>query len=409
MLPFAHKIAFLLFAAITVAIGLRGFYRVYRRIHRGRPDSDARSDRLPQRLWYALVTTLTQSRTFRGRRAVSFFHSFIFYGFVFYLLVNLVDAVEGFVPFTIQSVSLPGIVYNLLADVLSGLVLIGVVTLVIRRFFLPSRRDFSFNPRTMLHEEVKRSRVRVDSLIVSVFILFHVGSRALGAGAKLAAEGPDRFQPFATLLSHAFNSGNAEGWRIFGFWGALGSVLLFLMYFPFSKHIHIFAAPAKYLVARRSPSGVLPAEDLDLESDNLQVGAHKLEDLSWPRLLDAYACIQCNRCQDVCPATATGKALSPSALEINKRMELNALAGHQRGFEAGQASLRPLLTFALSPEAAWACTTSLCPSSGWETGESVSTPMGFLSTSGLARGTVSMLRWTQPRELPESAERESTN
>jgi len=100
-------------------------------------------------------------------------------------------------------------------------------------------------------------------------------------------------------------------------------------------------------------------EELDLESENLKAGANKLEDLAWPRLLDAYACIQCNRCQDVCPATATGKALSPSALEINKRMELNSL-------RPGEASLRPLLSFALSPEAAWACTTcgacmEVCP------------------------------------------------
>ena len=356
MLPFAHKIAFLLFAAVTVAIGLRGFYRVYRRIRAGRQDAEPRFDHLPQRLWYALVTTLTQNRTFRRRPVISFFHSFIFYGFMFYLLVNLVDGIEGFVPFTIRSDSLPGMVYNLLADLLSALVLAGVVALVIRRFLLPSRRDFAFNPRTMLHPAVQHNRIRIDSLVVSGFILFHVGSRALGAGAKLAAEGPDRFQPFATLLSHAFTSGNTEAWRIFGYWGALGSVLAFLMYFPFSKHIHIFAAPVKYLVARRPSSGVLPAQELDLEPENLQAGASKLEDLAWPRLLDAYACIQCNRCQDVCPATATGKALSPSALEINKRMELNALAGPPR----------PLLTFALSPEAAWACTTcgacmEVCP------------------------------------------------
>jgi Fe-S oxidoreductase len=242
---------------------------------------------------------------------------------------------------------------------LSALVLIGVAALVIRRFFLPSRRDFTFNPRTMLHPDVKQGRIRVDSLIVSAFILFHVGSRAVGTGARLAAEGPDRFQPFASVLSHVFTPGNAEGWRIFGYWGALGSVLAFLMYFPFSKHIHIFAAPAKYLVARRPSSGVLPTEELDLESENLKAGANKLEDLAWPRLLDAYACIQCNRCQDVCPATATGKALSPSALEINKRMELNSLS-------TGEASPRPLLSFALSAEAAWACTTcgacmEVCP------------------------------------------------
>ncbi len=356
MLPLAHQVAFLLFAAVTVAIGLRGFYRVYRRIRAGRPDSEPRFDRLLQRFWYALVTTLTQSRTFRRRPVISFFHSFIFYGFMFYILVNLVDGLEGFFPFSIRSVSLPGMIYNLLADALSALVLLGVVALVVRRFLLPSRRDFTFNPRTVVHPDVQHGRIRVDSLIVSSFILFHVGSRALGAGAKLTVEGPDRFQPFATLLSHAFTPGNAEAWRIFGYWGALGSVLAFLGYFPYSKHIHIFAAPVKYLAARRVSSGVLPVQELDLEAENLQAGAGKLEELAWPRLLDAYACIQCNRCQDVCPATATGKALSPSALEINKRMELNA----------GELSSRPLLTFALSPEAAWACTTcgacmEVCP------------------------------------------------
>jgi Fe-S oxidoreductase len=125
-------------------------------------------------------------------------------------------------------------------------------------------------------------------------------------------------------------------------------------------------APAKYAVARSVSSGVLPALELDMESATPRLGADKLEDLAWPRLLDAYACIQCNRCQDVCPATATGKALSPSALEINKRMELNELARNVPSFEAGGASPKPLLQFALSPQALWACTTcgaclDICP------------------------------------------------
>ena len=125
-------------------------------------------------------------------------------------------------------------------------------------------------------------------------------------------------------------------------------------------------APAKYLVARDVNSGVLPAVVLDMEAEQPQLGAEKLEDLAWPRLIDAYACIQCNRCQDVCPATATGKSLSPSALEINKRMELNDIARHEKSFESGSPSPRPLLKFALSEEAAWACTTcgaciEVCP------------------------------------------------
>jgi Fe-S oxidoreductase len=381
MLPFPQKIAFLLFAVVTLALGLQGFYRLYLRIRRGAPDPEPRFNNLLRRLFYALTTTLTQQRTFRKRPTIGLFHSFIFYGFVFYGLVNFVDAFEGYLPLAIHSTNPIGATYNLLADILSFLVLLGVVALVIRRFALPSRTDFRFNPRTLLHKDVQQEKITRDSLIVSAFILFHVGSRAIGAGARIAAEGPDGLQPFATLLSHLFTPANAEAFRIFGYWGALGSVLVFLAYFPYTKHIHIFMAPAKYFAAREPTSGVLPPIALNLEADNETeeeatnntIGAGKLEDLAWPRLLDAYACIQCNRCQDVCPATATGKSLSPAALEINKRMELNDITAERSPFsftaspfEKGTPSPRPLLQFALSPEAAWACTTcgacmEVCP------------------------------------------------
>ncbi len=366
MLPLSQKYAFLVFALLTVAWGVRGFYRLYLRIRRGRPDPDERTGRIPQRLWYALRTTLTQSRTFRKRTLVSTFHAFIFYGFVVYVLVNLVDAVEGYTAFAISSNSVPGAIYNLFADILSFLVLVGVVALVIRRFVLPSRRDFRFNPNTLLHKDVRRGYISLDSLLVSAFILFHVASRAVGAGARLAANGPDRYQPFAMLVSHFFTPQNVYAWRIFGYWGALGSVLIFLSYFPYTKHVHIFMAPVKYFFTRREGSGVLPLVEINLEAEDQQIGAKRVEDLTWPRLLDAYACIQCNRCQDVCPATATGKSLSPAALEINKRMELNELAAADCGFTAGKSSPHPLLQFAISAEAVWACTTcgacmQVCP------------------------------------------------
>ena len=275
MLPVSQRIAFLLFAAITGAIGLYGFYRLYLRIRRGRADTDARLNNLPRRIGYALLTTLTQSRTFRKRPLISFFHSFIFYGFTFYLLVNLLDAIDGFHELPLTRLGLAGNLYVLAADILSALVLIGVVALVIRRFALPSRHDFTFNERTVLHKDVKQKYITFDSLFVSTFILFHVGSRALGAGAKIALEGPDPFAPFATLVSHLFSPANAPFWREFGYWGALGSVLAFLAYFPYSKHLHIFMAPAKYLVSRDVQSGVLPAVVLDMEAEEPQLGAEK--------------------------------------------------------------------------------------------------------------------------------------
>ena len=66
MLPLAQKIAFLVFAVVTGAGGVWGFARLYRRIARGRADADLRWDRLGARVWYALTTTLLQTRTFWG-------------------------------------------------------------------------------------------------------------------------------------------------------------------------------------------------------------------------------------------------------------------------------------------------------------------------------------------------------
>ena len=380
MLPLSSKILFFLFALVFGGLGLWGFYRLYLRVRRGSRATELRADVLGSRLLYALRASLTQERTFRRRTAISVLHSFIFYGFVYYLLVNVIDGLEGYFAFSILSSNPLGAVYNLLADLLSFGVLLGVISLVVRRLVLPARRDFRFNQKTLLHPQVKNRYILRDSLIVSSFITFHVGSRILGQAAKLGMDGGDGWQPLTSAVSRALFSGASEsalyGWRVFGYWGALGSVLAFLAYFPYTKHIHIFMAPVNYFFRRPVGSGVLPPmPDLAaaMEAEEPRLGAEKLEDLEWPRMLDAYACIQCNRCQDVCPASATGKALSPAALEINKRMELNMISGHASpftlqtsAFETGAATARPLLEFAISPEAVWGCTTcgacmEVCP------------------------------------------------
>jgi Fe-S oxidoreductase len=79
--------------------------------------------------------------------------------------------------------------------------------------------------------------------------------------------------------------------------------------------------------------------------------------------MDAYSCIMCYRCQQVCPAYTTGKVLSPAALEINKRYFIN----HEGGKLAkGEPSSQTMLEFAISEEAVWACTScgaciDICP------------------------------------------------
>jgi Fe-S oxidoreductase len=131
-------------------------------------------------------------------------------------------------------------------------------------------------------------------------------------------------------------------------WLAMGLIVLFLPYFPSSKHIHLMIAPVNLALGRATPRG-----RMDDAQAQVTPGAAHLHELPWPQVLDAYACIMCNRCQQVCPAYQAGTPLSPSALEINKRYQINA----QAGALAAGTSQPALLGFAIGADAVWSCTT----------------------------------------------------
>jgi len=356
MLTTIEKILFIALALGAFYFAGTGFYQVFKSIRRGKPED--RFDRLPERISRALWIVAAQQSVFKKRPLVSFLHALVFYGFLFYFLVNAVDAVEGFFPFRARGAGWAP--FSLAADLLTAGVLLGMIGLVLRRFFVRPR-DFSFAPNVPLHEDA-RGGVRRDSSIVAAFILFHVGSRLLSRAAVLAQDGADPLQPVGSAFAALFanlSSGATTAFEHFFWWGALGSILVFLPYFPRSKHIHLMLAPINLALKKKNP-GALATMDFEKEES---FGAAKLEDFSWPRLLDAYSCIMCNRCQDVCPAYATGKALSPAAILINERFELNRI---RTEFSEGKESPRPLLEFALNEEAAWACTTcnaciEVCP------------------------------------------------
>lgn len=372
MLSIPEKLLFLILAGISVFFAYRGFARLWRVVARGQRGPFPRTNQLARRFGEAIARTLSQRTVFRARPAASLFHAFIFYGFVLYLLVNVIDALNGLLPRSWTSGWSFGVVgnaYRLAADVVTVLILVGMVFFLVRRF-LAKDRAIQHGARVQLHEDVREGGVQRDSLIVGVFILLHVGFRLMAEGFLLAAEGhADPYQPFASTLAGILGTGDGRmvGWHV-GWWGALGLILAFLPYFPRSKHLHLFATPINFALERRTeslekiPLGALEPIDLEDESAE-QFGAAKLEHLRFPQLLDTYACIQCNRCANVCPANQTGKALSPAALEINKRYELNRIGA---AFAAGEESPRPLVEFAIPPEAVWACTTcgacmEVCP------------------------------------------------
>lgn len=347
MLTLVEKIAFIILAVGSLYYGAAGFRAVYRAILRGKPDF--RFDQPGKRIGRAVWTVLSQRSVFKNRPVVSAFHGMVFYGFVFYFLVNVVDLFEGFISFHPRGgVWSP---FNLLADLMTTAVLVGMVGLLLRRF-VGRPPALGFHDKVPLHEGVLAG-IRRDSAIVGTFILFHVGSRLMSKVMQAAQTGKDPYQPVASTVASLFTEVDPGALVVsehFFWWGALGSILLFLPYFPRSKHIHIFLAPVNLALNKAQP-GTL--DTMDFEQDE-SFGAAKLEELPWPRLLDAYSCIMCNRCQDVCPAYTTGKSLSPAAILINERYELNRILS---GFSAGEESPRPLVEFAINDEATWACTT----------------------------------------------------
>jgi hypothetical protein len=210
MLTLPEKILFVLLMAASLYYAYTGFRRVYLAIRRGRPED--RFDRLPQRIGRALWLTLTQRTVFKRRPLVSLLHAFVFYGFVYYLLVNLVDLLEGL--FGLHARGGFWNPYNLIADLLTALILVGILGLMLRRYVV-APRDFTWNSKVPLHEKVRQGIPR-DSAIVGAFITFHVGSRLLSKAFQLAQEEPDPFQPVASALAGALSGLSPRAFTFLG-------------------------------------------------------------------------------------------------------------------------------------------------------------------------------------------------
>ncbi len=351
MLYPSEKITFILLALAFGGLTAWGFFNIYRIVRRGRHSPIPNFPSLIPQAIKAFLEVGLQKPIYKSRPILSTFHAFIFFGFSYYFLVNVNDLLEGFLPGYSTAEISSGLVglLNLVADVLSIFTLLGVVAFLVRRFIAKDKR-LEYNKDVLLFAPVKAGGIKRDSLIVGGFILFHVGSRFMGQTFRLAeTQAFNPMQPFASTLSLAL-----RGWPDYTaaihatWWLAIGLIVVFLPYFIISKHIHIMVAPVNLALAKQGERG-----RLDPSASSGLPGAGALNDLAWPRLLDAYACIMCNRCQDVCPAHNSMRPLSPSALEINKRYWLNA---NFTAFAGGTAS-PPLTEFAISPEAVWSCTT----------------------------------------------------
>ena len=76
-------------------------------------------------------------------------------------------------------------------------------------------------------------------------------------------------------------------------------------------------------------------------------------------MVDTMSCTECGRCQDVCPAYATGKALSPKLLIMGLRDQLFAEGPDARGARDGDEAFEPtpLVPNAVTDDVVWDCVT----------------------------------------------------
>jgi Fe-S oxidoreductase len=274
-------------------------------------------------------------------------HAFIFWGFCV-LLPTIVIAMIAIVD---RDQTLPWLGrqgwYVLLVDVFAALVLCGVLAAIyIRKVLRPRRFDGS-------HRREADLILAWIACIVTTLLLWHAARIAIGV-----AEFPPGWAPISHGLSHLFGPGGVSrvAERVL-VWAHVLAILTFLAYLPYSKHLHIATAAVNVWFGRTRARGRLEPLRFDEDADEteLRFGAGTAADLTWKEMLDGFSCTECGRCQDACPAFATGKALSPKLLIMGLRDRVFAdgpllLAGER-------AELSPLVPGGVSDEVVWDCVT----------------------------------------------------
>lgn len=238
-------------------------------------------------------------------------------------------------------------------------------------------------------EKLVRLKRGFKSGLVLIFIGGLMVSVLLGNGMGIIWHGeePSWSEPVASLIALVF-SGIGETASIIVFyiawWIHLLFLLSFLVYVPQGKHAHLIAGPANVYLNRLEKPGKLTKIDFEDETQE-SFGVGKIEDFTQLQMVDFYACVECGRCTNMCPATGTGKMLSPMDLILKMRDHLTnygaavtskkpwvptfafqhtkgnqlALAASGQGAQESAAALYnpSLIGDVITEEEIWACTT----------------------------------------------------
>jgi Fe-S oxidoreductase len=317
-------------------------------------------NRIPERIKLLFTDILGQSNV-RRKTMPGWAHTFIFFGFLAVQPHSLELMIQGVFPGFHVASWIPGLygAYLFAADILAFLVLTGLGYALYRRLFLkPAYLTDGLDARFII---LFTAVIIITFHLINAFLLVP----SIGGGFDYA-----RYLTISKVLHNIFDLNDlAPGAARSGFeivyWIHILTILGFLIYIPGSKHLHLLAAvPNVFLKPLERPKAMLVTDIENEEAETFGLG--NVSELNWKNVLDLYACTECGRCEEQCPADTTGKPLSPKRVIHDSKIDLfsqsNAILARKYD------SVMPLVReeSPISGDVLWSCTTcraceDICP------------------------------------------------
>jgi Fe-S oxidoreductase/nitrate reductase gamma subunit len=343
--------AFIIVLVLSVAFFFYSCYRRFGLILKGKPDN--RFDSLFRRVWNMLYYAFGQRRVVKKPFGIN--HFVLFWAFMILLISNTEFLLNGLAPDVISFARLPdGAYFTLMCifDIMSLLALLAVILAIIRRLTFPP-------PYT---EAKSRDAFIILGLVAGLMIAyFGMNASEIAAGTERAAS----YMPISNFGASLISSGTPAGTLDIAervFWWCHAVILLsFLNYLPYSKHMHVLTSIPNCFF--KSLEKVRTQSREEFKKGNT-FGVGQVEGFTWKGLFDSYACTECGRCSDSCPATFTKKPLQPRLVIHDIKMNLlknAAKDGHKELLLIGSGG-----EGSVAEEVIWECTTcgacmEVCP------------------------------------------------
>ncbi len=366
---------FIAFAGFAIWLFSKNILQIRRNIFLGKAEDLTDN---PSRRWKnLLLLALGQKKMFKNK-LVAVMHFVIYAGFIIINLEVLEIVLDGVLGTHRLFLPLLGGAYTFLINFFEILA-IGVIAVCVvflcRRNLIKLKRFISKDLDGWPRSDANYILI-AEIILMSLFLTMNAADRALqlnGSGHYLIT---GNFI-FSGLLAPFFD-GLPESTLIaierICWWLHILGIFSFLNYLPYSKHLHIMLAFPNAYYARLEPAGKMDnmlnvqnevkymiqpelAPAVDAEAPPMKFGAKDVFDLSWKNLLDAYSCTECGRCSDACPATQTGKLLSPRKIMMDTRDRLQEAGKNFHLNGSFKEDGKTLLNNYITVEELRACTT----------------------------------------------------